>query len=108
MTALPAFRPGPDGGKLFVAVAPGASRNQVEGFVTGADGQERLKIRVTAPPDKGAANEAVLRLLSKCLKLPKAALSLKSGATGRAKTIEISGAAEEISARLASLTGGGQ
>ncbi|MEK7798096.1 MAG: DUF167 domain-containing protein, partial [Nitrospirota bacterium] len=47
---------------LSVRVQPRASRNEVAGLVG-----ETLKIRLTAPPVEGAANEACLAFLAKLL-----------------------------------------
>lgn len=48
-----------------------------------------LRVRVTAPPADGAANEAVIKLLAKHLKVPPSALELVRGSTSRNKVIEI-------------------
>ena len=55
----PAVRPVDGGYRLRVKVAPGASRTRVDGVYG-----ELLKVRVTAPPEKGKANRAVEALLS--------------------------------------------
>ena len=55
----PAVRSVDGGYRLRVRVAPGASRTAVDGMYG-----ELLKVRVTAPPDKGKANRAVEKLLS--------------------------------------------
>jgi uncharacterized protein len=46
-----------------------------------------LKVRVTAPPVEGAANEACILLLSKKLGLKKSQMDIAAGAKGRKKTI---------------------
>lgn len=51
----------------------------------------RLKIRVTAPPEKGKANRAVVEVLSKKLKVPKSSLEITAGESGRVKKILIEG-----------------
>ncbi len=56
-----------------------------------ANGARYLKVSVTAVPEKGKANEALINLLSKEWKLPKKALSLLQGETDRLKQIRIDG-----------------
>jgi uncharacterized protein (TIGR00251 family) len=51
----------------------------------------RLKVRITAPPEKGKANEAVVELLAKTLKVPKSSVEIVSGHTGRIKKVFIKG-----------------
>ena len=48
-------------------------------------------MRLTAPPVDGAANEALVALLAEQLGLPKRYISIVRGATGRQKTVEITG-----------------
>jgi uncharacterized protein (TIGR00251 family) len=50
---------------------------------------EIFKVWLTAPPVDGAANEALLKLLAERLALPKRALHIVQGATGRKKIIQI-------------------
>ena len=50
-----------------------------------------LHVRVSAAPEDGKANEAVLKLLSRALGLPKGAVRLKGGAASRDKWIELDG-----------------
>ncbi|MFZ2103050.1 MAG: DUF167 family protein [Oricola sp.] len=83
------FRSGESGADLFVRVTPNASRNAIEGVEIRDDGQERLRLRVTAQPEKGKANKAVVVLLAKALGLPKSAFEVVSGDTARDKTIRI-------------------
>eukprot|EP00873_Tetraselmis_striata_P031837 jgi/Tetstr1/452101/TSEL_039137.t1 len=62
-----------------------------------------LAVRVCAPPDKGAANKAVIALLAKALSLPKSALTLSSGQTSRTKVILARGNPATLCAMLESL-----
>ncbi len=71
---------------LRLRVAPGASRTEIAGRHGDA-----WKIRVTAPPEDGRANEAVLRLLAKRLDLPRRALSIVSGHAARDKVVRLEG-----------------
>ena len=71
---------------LSIKVVPRSSRNQIVGFEQGV-----LKIKVQAPPVEGAANEAVLELLSKQLKRPKSSLEVAAGISSRHKKIRLTG-----------------
>lgn len=76
----------PGGVLLPVRVQPRASRNQV----VGADG-EALKVRLTAPPVDGAANQALVKFLAKALGVSKGRLSLVSGQKSRHKLLRVEG-----------------
>ena len=61
------------------------------------------KIRVAAPPDRGAANRAVLDLVARTLRVPASTVTLVSGQASRDKIVELSGIdASELDGRLAS------
>ena len=60
-----------------------------------------LRARVSAPPEDGAATEALLRLLAKAFGLPRRALTLEAGAKQRVKRVRIDGDAAGLAARLA-------
>lgn len=68
-----------DGGvEIRVWVVPGASRSSIDGLHGSA-----LKVRVTAPPERGKANAAVADLLSATL---GTSVTLVAGTTSRTKT----------------------
>ncbi len=71
---------------LKVKVQPKASKNQVAGLLDDA-----LKIRLTAPPVDGKANEACGRFLAELLGVSRGQVELISGHTGRHKTFRIQG-----------------
>lgn len=96
MNAAP-YRRQDAGWLLDVLVQPRTSRTQLAGLHDG-----RLKLRLTAPPVDGAANAALLDFLAQCLGLPRGALSVARGSTGRRKTVRIS-AGDELAPRLAGL-----
>ena len=73
-----------DGLSFDIHVNPHASRSQITGITEGL-----VKVKVTAPPVEGAANEACLALLSKKLGLRKSQMKISAGARGRKKTILI-------------------
>ena len=77
--------------RFEVRLTPNAGRNEVAGVGEDADGKPYLKVRVTAIPEKGKANKALIALLSKALRVPKGAISIASGETSRVKTVEIAG-----------------
>jgi uncharacterized protein (TIGR00251 family) len=83
-----------DGIRLSVRIQPGASRTEIVGEHGGA-----LKIRVAAPPVDGAANEALLRFLADQLGVRRAAVTIRSGASGRAKVLRVAGITPREAAR---------
>ena len=81
---------------LSVRVQPRASRNEVAGWVG-----ESLKIKLTAPPVEGAANEACLAFLAKLLDLAPSRLAITQGARSRTKVVRITGLTQgEVHAKL--------
>jgi uncharacterized protein YggU (UPF0235/DUF167 family) len=97
------FEAQPWGIRLRVRLTPRGGRDALEGVETLADGQAALKARVRALPEKGAANAALEKLIAKELGVPKSAVSVVAGATGRVKTLRVDGEPEEIAARLLKL-----
>ena len=67
-----------------IQVIPHASRAEIAGVQEGA-----FKVKVTAPPVEGAANEACIKLLAKELGLKKSQMEISSGAKSRKKTVLI-------------------
>ena len=59
---------------LRLTVVPGAQRTQVVGLYG-----DRLKLRLAAPPEKGAANRELIDFLARSLHLPKTSLKLTRG-----------------------------
>jgi uncharacterized protein (TIGR00251 family) len=70
-----------------VRVVPRASRSEIAGEHDGA-----LRIRVTAPPVDGAANEEVIRLLARALGVTRSAVEIVSGQTSKTKRVKVRGA----------------
>ena len=80
---------------MSVRVIPRSNKNAVQ--------WERgmLRVRLTAPPVDGAANEALIALLAERLGLPKRNVSIVQGAASRQKTVEIVGmTAEAVEQKL--------
>jgi uncharacterized protein len=72
--------------RLRLRVSPGARSNAI----VGRHG-EGWKVRVTAAPEDGKANDAVLRLLAERLELPIKSVTLVSGPSSRDKIVELTG-----------------
>ena len=89
---------------LAVRVAPNASRTEVSGLYTAAHGTVSLNVKVTAAPDKGQANAAVIKALAKAMMVSKSTFHLVKGQTDRNKTFEITGPLHALEAFIASLT----
>jgi len=100
VTAPAFYSLSPDGARLSLRVTPNARTQAIDGTELRADGSCALKIRVTAPPDKGAANAAVIALLAKALGRPKSTLSLLVGQTARTKVILVTGRPEDLAQAL--------
>ena len=90
--------------RLSVRLTPNGGRDSVEGVETDAEGHAYLKARVSAVPENGKANKALIALLSKKLRLPKSAISVMSGETARKKILRIEGDPEDLKAKLEGLT----
>jgi len=76
---------------IALRVTPRGGRDGIDGIEQLSDGRSVLKVRVRAIADGGEANRAVLALLAKSLGVPKASVSLLSGATSRLKQVAIAG-----------------
>ena len=84
--------------RLDIRVSTGAAENVIGGWMG-----DKLKIRVTAAPEKGKANKAVIRLLSRELGIPASRIVLTKGTTSSNKTIEVDGlSSDELNRKLRS------
>lgn len=72
--------------RLHVKVVPRASSAGLAGWMGAV-----LKARVAAPPERGAANAALVRLLTDALGVPQERVRLVAGASAERKVIEIDG-----------------
>lgn len=76
--------------KLALKVTPGAKRNEVLGWEDDYPQVGRvLKLKIAAPPVEGKANKEIVLFLAKTLGLPKSAVELVHGTSGRIKLAEI-------------------
>jgi uncharacterized protein (TIGR00251 family) len=92
-----------DGLRVALRVSPRASRNAVTGIADMTDGR-RVKLTVTAVPEGGKANAAVIKLLAKSWRVPKSSMEVVAGATDRNKLLLIHGGDRELMTRLSRLT----
>jgi len=83
---------------LSIRIQPRASKNEITRMENG-----RLKIRLTAPPVDGAANEALIRLLAETLSVTKSHVEIVGGHTSRDKIVRISGVGKADAERLLNL-----
>lgn len=80
-----------DGVRVAVRVTPKAARNALAGTVATADGGCALKVTVTAVPEDGKANDAVVKLLAKAWRVPRTGIAVIAGATDRNKVLHVAG-----------------
>ncbi len=88
---------GTEGGVTFaVRVVPRASKDEIVGLHGDA-----LKVRLTAPPVEGRANEALIAFLAQRLGVRKSQVEIMAGATSRRKMIRVIGVlAQEVQEQL--------
>jgi uncharacterized protein (TIGR00251 family) len=92
------FHPTCQGYLLKLHVVPGARKTAVAGLHG-----DRLKVKVSAPPEKGRANEELLEFLARSLKVPRQVVNLTSGAASRAKVVAVHDLSPDLRSRLAAL-----
>jgi uncharacterized protein (TIGR00251 family) len=81
---------------LLVKVVPASSRNEIAGWLG-----ETLKVRVTAPAERGKANAAVEKTLAEALGTTKESVRVVRGSTSPRKVVEVAGLSEsEVYRRL--------
>jgi len=80
------IEPHGNGVRLSVKVVPGASRDRIVGELG-----DSLKISVSAPPEGGKANQAVVELLARALSIPQNAVEILSGHGSPRKVVALGG-----------------
>lgn len=95
-----------DGVRVALRVTPRAGRDRIDGLITDGDGRAALKLSVTAAPEDGKANMAVLKLLAKAWDVPRTALSVASGAAARRKIVHVAGDGPALARRINAWLGG--
>jgi len=84
------------GVRVALRVTPKASRAAIEGLKPGAEGAVRLSVKVTAPADRGKANQAVIALLAKAWHIAPSRIRLIAGETDRNKILQVTAEADEL------------
>ena len=79
----------PKGNFLHLRVTPKSGCDEICGLMTSAGDTVALAVKVTAIPDKGKANEAVIALLAKAIGVAKSSFNLVNGETSRNKVLAI-------------------
>jgi uncharacterized protein (TIGR00251 family) len=74
---------------VAIRLTPKAARDRMGGLFVDSQGQRWLQAAVTAPPDKGKANAALITLLARQLKVPQSSIFLETGDTNRLKRLRI-------------------
>jgi len=82
--------------RFAVRVQPRASRSEIVGLQGDA-----LKVRLSAPPVDGAANEALIELVADELGVSRRAVRIISGESSRSKVVEVEGVTAAAVLRLA-------
>ena len=102
----PPFTSSPGGISVAVRLTPKAAKNRIGEVRASADGKEALRVWVTAPPEGGKANKALIALLAKEWKMAKGGITIKTGARGRNKTVFLAGDPKVLMAKLRDWTRG--
>jgi uncharacterized protein (TIGR00251 family) len=88
-----------DGVRLRIRAAPRAKRTEIMGVQGGM-----IRIRLSAPPNNGAANEELIDFLARTLSVSRSAIQLRSGHASRSKVLQVTGVTSaEVEARLTRL-----
>ncbi|MDX2148485.1 MAG: DUF167 domain-containing protein [Planctomycetota bacterium] len=74
------------GARLAVKVVPGARRAAIVGLLG-----ERLKVRVSSPPERGRANEELCELLARALGVARSAVEVVGGESRPEKQVRVMG-----------------
>lgn len=84
------MREDPQGVTIRVKVRPKAKRDTLMGVRAGA-----LLVAVTAPPEKGRANQTLIRVLAREFKLPKGSIEIIRGKTSPEKVVRLHGVTQK-------------
>jgi uncharacterized protein (TIGR00251 family) len=89
-----------DGVRVRLRVQPRARRDRVDGLIAEADGGLAVKLAVTAAPEDGKANDAVIGLLAREWGVARSTIDVVVGAGNRCKVVHVQGQPAELALRL--------
>jgi uncharacterized protein (TIGR00251 family) len=89
-----------DGVRLTVRLTPKASSDRIGGIVVDDAGRPALKASVTAAPEDGKANAALVKLLARHFDLPRTTVSVVSGHAHRTKLVHVAGDPAALGRRI--------
>lgn len=75
---------------LRIKVVPKSPKTEVKEITSDETHGDTIKLRIKAAPEKGKANEELIKFLSKELDIPKESISIISGHTHQLKLLKIS------------------
>jgi hypothetical protein len=100
MATLVPFAAVHDGLLLAIRTTPKASSNRIIGVIDDGHGGCALKVAVTAAPEDGRANAAVVRLLARELGLKPREFAIVQGEAKRSKVVALTGDPNSLAARM--------
>jgi uncharacterized protein (TIGR00251 family) len=83
-----------------VRVTPKGGRDEIIGVRETSDGRHHLAVKIASPPENGAANEALRRLIADAAGLGRSAITIVAGAQAREKRLKLTGDPVAILASL--------
>ena len=89
-----------EGVRVAIRLSPRAKTDRLLAVVAVAEGRHAIRGLVTAPPQDGRANEALLQLLSRAWRLPRASLAVIAGAATRNKIVSTAGDSRQLFTKL--------
>ena len=89
-----------DGLRIRILARPGGRRDEIEGLQAEAGGGGALRVTVRAAAEDGKANAAIVKLLTGEWELPRASISLLTGAKDRRKSFHLAGEPQALLAWL--------
>ncbi|MEX2450627.1 MAG: DUF167 domain-containing protein [Rhodospirillales bacterium] len=85
---------------MRILLTPKAAHARIGGLTADAAGAAAIKMAVTAVPENGKANAAMVKALAKTWRVPKTSLAVIAGAKDRRKTVLVAGDGKALAAQL--------